>query len=190
MADIPTTEPSEIQAGDTIKWRREDLSDYPASVWSLKYYFVGKNGLFNVTAAADGDKFAVTISAATSAAYVAGDYEWSAYVSKGSGAGLERYQVDSGKLKVKPNVAGYTAAYDNRSHAKKVLDAIEAVIEGRATKDQESYSIAGRQLSRTPIADLLKLRDRYKAEYRRELDAEKINNGLGTGRKILTRFMS
>lgn len=185
MADIPKTEPTEIQAGDTIKWRREDLSDYPASQgWSLNYNFVGQAGRFAVAAAADGDKFAITIAAAISATYTAGIYQWVAKVSKGT----ESYTVDSGTCKVLPDLYAKTAALDGRSHAKKVLDSIEAVIEGRATKDQMSYQIAGRQLSRTPIADLLTLRSRYKAEYSAELKAERIKNGLDTGGRILVRF--
>lgn len=185
MTDTPKTEPSEIQAGDTIKWRREDLSDYPASQgWSLNYNFVGQAGRFAVAAAADGDKFAVAITAATSATYTAGIYQWVAKVSKGT----ESYTVDSGTCKVLLDLYAKTAAFDGRSHAKKVLDSIEAVIEGRATKDQMSYQIAGRQLSRTPITDLLKLRSLYKAEYQREVDAERAANGLGNSRRILVRF--
>ncbi|WP_123711612.1 hypothetical protein [Sinobacterium caligoides] len=51
---------------------------------------------------------------------------------------------------------------DDRTHAKRVLAAIEAVIEKRASRDQMAYSIDSRSLSRTPIADLMLLRDRYK----------------------------
>ncbi len=50
------------------------------------------------------------------------------------------------------------------THAERVLAAIEAVIENRASKDQQSYSIAGRSLTRIPIAELLELRKQYKAE--------------------------
>ena len=54
-------------------------------------------------------------------------------------------------------------------HVRRVIDAIEAVIERRATKDQKSYSIDGRSLERTPIDELLLLRDRYRAEWQRLL---------------------
>jgi hypothetical protein len=68
------------------------------------------------------------------------------------------------------------------------LDAIEATIEGRASKDQESYSIQGRSLARTPIADLILLRGKYKAEYVQMQRAEKLRNGLGHGGNIKVRF--
>lgn len=75
-----------------------------------------------------------------------------------------RTLIESGDLVVTPDPTAIEDGQDLRSHAKKVLDAIEAVLEKRATKDQESHTIAGRSLSRTPIADLLMLRDRYRAE--------------------------
>ena len=37
---------------------------------------------------------------------------------------------------------------DVRTHAEKVFEALEALIEGRPTKDVTSYSIAGRSLTR------------------------------------------
>lgn len=58
--------------------------------------------------------------------------------------------------------------FDVTTHATKVLAAIEAVIEGRATVDQQSYTIEGRTLQRTPMQDLLLLRDRYKREVAQE----------------------
>ena len=77
---------------------------------------------------------------------------------------------------------------DPRSHAKITLDAVEAVIEGRATKDQENYSIAGRSACRTPVADLLSLRDYYRTEFLREQRVERRNKGIGTGARLLARF--
>jgi hypothetical protein len=50
--------------------------------------------------------------------------------------------------------------------------------------------IAGRQLVQTPIPDLIKLRAVYRREYEGELATERIKAGLGSGRKILTRFVS
>ena len=79
---------------------------------------------------------------------------------------------------------------DTRSHAKKVLDAINAVIEGTATEEQESYQIKDRSLKRRSVSELLELRSFYKAEYARELAEERIAQGLGNPNKIRTRFGS
>lgn len=183
---IPTTEPAELRAGDTWEWRREDLAaDYPASAWTLTYRFKNAAGGFEVIAAADGDAFAVTVAAATTAAYAAGTYAWAAQVVSGA----TKKTVDSGTFKVLPNLfAGQaTAASDQRTHARKTLEAVEAVIEGRASLDQEEFQIGGRMLKRMPIADLLRFRAFYKGEVDREQAAEALANGMGVARKIQVR---
>lgn len=183
MTDIPTNEPMSVTAGDTVTWKRS-LSDYLASAgWVLSYTLVNSAGKITITSTADGDDHLVSVLAATTAAWTAGEYSWQAYVTKGA----ERYQVDYGALEILPDFAQQTT-HDGRSHVKTVLDSIEAVIEGRATKDQESYSINGRSLARTSVEQLLVFRDRYKAEYAREVRAERIRNGLGHSGRILTRF--
>lgn len=184
-ADIPTSEPSELRAGDTWQWTRS-IPDFPASIWTLKYRFKGAAGGFEIVSAASGDDYAVTVLAATSAGYAAGDYGWVSWVESGS----DKFTVDSGTSAVLPDYRATSAAtaLDDRSHAAKVLAAIEAVIEGRASKDQDAYEIAGRSLKRTPIQDLLRLRQHYKAEVASEAAAEAIRRGTGSGRRIQFRL--
>jgi len=184
-ADIPTTEPDVLNVGDTWKWTKT-LADYPASVWTLTYRFKSATGGFEITATASGDDHAVNVPYGTTEGYAAGFYSWVASVL----AAGERYIVDSGTCTLNPDYRSgtATAAYDGRTHARTVLDAIESVIEGRATLDQEAYEIAGRSLKRTPIADLLKLRQHYKTEVQSEAMAEAVRNGMGTGRKIQFRL--
>jgi hypothetical protein len=69
-----------------------------------------------------------------------------------------------------------------------MLEAINALLEGRATKDQQSYRIGDRELTRIPVPELLKLRDYYKAEAQRETNAAALASGVGRPRTILTRF--
>ncbi len=187
MADIPTTEPLQIRAGETLQWRREDLTDYPASVWTLKYYLKNAAQHIEITASADGNNHSVTVSAASSGAYVKGIYSWVAYAEKGTSPNIERHEVDAGTMEILPSFANSTA-YDNRSHVKKVLDAIEAAVEGRATRTDLSYTINGRSIQHMNPAELIKWHSHYKQLYQQELSAERIANGLATGRKILTRF--
>ena len=94
--------------------------------------------------------------------------------------------IDDGFLEVIDNYA--TTTSDIRSHAKVVLDAIEAVIENRATIDQQSMSIAGRSLSRMSIDDLLNFRNQYKNEYLRELKKARVKNGSSSGSVIRVKF--
>jgi len=184
--EIPTLEPVEIVAGDLIKWTKTEDSDFLiADSWVLTYAFVMTSYQFEITATDNGDnKHLATITTAVSAKIKKGVYKWQSYITLGS----ERYYVDSGELVVQPNFATLDGGYDSRSHAEKVLESIELTLEGRATKDQSSYTISGRQLSRTPVGDLIMLRDKYKAEVVSERNAERIKKGLGTSSRILTRF--
>jgi len=184
-ADIPENEPLEARAGDTWKWTRS-LSDYPASTWTLYYRFKNETTGFEITASASGDDYSVTVASSTTATVQAGDYAWVAWVVSGA----EKFTIDSGTLKVLPDLrlGTATAPLDTRSHARKALAAIEAVLENRATQDQESYTINGRSLTRTPVAELWKMRSRYKNEVLAEIAADKLANGLGGGRTIGVRF--
>lgn len=179
-AAIPTREPAELVAGDTWSWTRS-LSDYPAGTWTLTYYLRGQAGEISFSASASGTDHLVSVAKATTAGYKAGFYQWEAAVTDGT----TRTTVARGTLTVKPDPANTGAGLDARSHARKVLEAIEAVIEGRATKDQQEYSIGGRMLKRTALADLQKLRANYRAEVFAETQGEAAAKGLGTSRVVV-----
>src|ERR1044071_5619916 len=121
------TEPSLLIAGDTWQWRREDLAgDYPASGgWTLGYQLVNAAQRYAFAAATDGDVFAISVPAATTAGYAPGLYTLGGRVTKST----EKHTVFTGSLRIKPDLAGATAAVDTRSHARKVLEAVEALIE-------------------------------------------------------------
>lgn len=187
--DIPEIEPTEIIQGVTVKWTK-DLSDhYPADGgWTLTYNFRKENGTgagsdaLNKTASADGKKFSVTLST-TETAKTIGKWVWSAFVSKGS----DRYRVDSGSLEIKQDLAGVTATFDGRSDAKKAYDNALAIWKG--VTETGAYTIGGRTWTGRDLPQIIAYVDRCKADYSRELQAERIANGEGSRRKILTRFV-
>lgn len=185
---VPDNEPSFIRAGDTTSWNKDVAPDYPATDgWSLLYTLTLQSDFtkrLQITATANGAAFLATLTAAQTAALTPGIYNLFGHVSKAS----DRYQIYHGTIEVKPNLAALTSG-DYRSTVKKTLDAIEAVLLGRAALDQQSMEINGRRLDRTSIPDLITLRDRFKAEYVSERNAERIANGLGSRSKVLTRFV-
>jgi hypothetical protein len=178
MTDLSADIPAELRAGDTAKWQRS-FSDYPASAgWVLAYTIAGTGGVFTASATANGDAFEVTISAATTDAWPAGRYQITEYVSKDG----ERFTLNTQPLRVLANLVGASPG-DTRSHAQKMLDAIEAWLESKAPT-AASVEIAGRKISNYPLADLLALRSKYKFEVSQE-------TGLATGKrgsKLLVRF--
>lgn len=171
--------PVTIIAGDSVSWVRE-LSDYPAGVWTLTYIFSNATHSFTVSTTASGTAHAAAVLAATSGAYTAGRYRWHARVTDGTAV----HTVEDGWLTVKPNPAGSNV--DWRSHARKMLDAIEATLEGNATKGQldlVSYSIGGEVSLTRDREQLLKLR----AQYTLELAGEEGSAQLGK-RNLYLRF--
>lgn len=179
---MDTREPTSIVSGDTVTFQK-DLADYPASTWTLKYTVAGAS-VNTYTAAASGDSHLVTIAASATATFAAGDYLLTGYVEKDS----ERHTVYSGSLTVKADPTGISAGYDPRTHAKKTLDAIEAVIAGRAGSDVSAYTIGGRSLTKIPIPELVQLRQVYKGEVAREKRAARIAAGQGGGGQVRVRF--
>lgn len=182
MADIPTIEPTTANAGDTWRWTRT-LADYPASAgWALSYTLINAAAKITINASASGDDHAVTVSAATTAGYAAGSYDWRARVSRAG----EVYTVGEGRITMRNAFGG--ATFDARSHARKTLEAIEAVIEGRASSEVSYYMIGNRQLRYMTPAELLTLRDKYRAEVAREDAAAAVAAGLPDKRRVFVRF--
>jgi len=184
MTDIPSTEPASFTQGEYVQWTRT-LDDYPATSWTLSYSLVKSSVQITFNATASGTDHLVTLTTSTTADYTAGIYKWQAHVDNGSG---ERYLVDEGSMEILLDFAQQTSGYDDRSHVKQVLDALEATILKRATKDQGATVIAGEILSKMPIHRVLEFYDKYKALYAQEQAAENIANGLGHSGNVLVRF--
>lgn len=175
------SEPTTIHAGDTWEWTRTE-AEYPAGTWSLTYHLRNASAAYNVTATADGTTHSVSVPAATTATYKPGRYDWIARVTDGT----DTFTVDTGSLTILPNL-GATGAQDGRSYERRVLDAIEAVLEGRASHDQASYSIGNRSLSRMSIAELMTFRDKFKAAVLKQEREARLAKGLGVPR-VQVRF--
>jgi hypothetical protein len=181
---ILSIEPAVITAGDTITWSRS-LPDYPASGgWVLHYALRGPVAIDVTAAAGIGSEHLVTITALISASYTDGVYTVQGYVTNGT----SRVTIYSGQIIIQPDLVQAAAGYDGRSHVKRVLDSIEAVIEGRASKGDQQITIDGTTLVKMTATELLDLRTRYNVEYRKEQQVARIAQGKNSGRKIVTRF--
>jgi hypothetical protein len=165
-AAIPTIEPQQVRAGDTLRWTRS-FGDYPASDgWVLTYRLINAAQKYDIAAITDSDGrgFDVVIPAATSKTYAPGDYSWVATVTKA--ATSERVTVAQGRITVLPDLAAQAGAFDPRSANQQVLDGIEAMLAGRT--DVQEYTIGTRSIKRMPITELLAWRSVYVMKVRRE----------------------
>lgn len=172
--------PDAITAGVTLD-HAVTLTAYQAPDWGLALILRGPQSI-DLTAVAEETQHRFAVSAAVTATWAPGVYWFSLRATQGAEVAL----IDEGQITVRADLAQIDGAHDGRSHVEKVLSAIEAVIEGRAAIDQQRYVINNRELWRTPIADLLLLRSKYRDELRRMQNAARGQSLLG--RKIKVRL--
>lgn len=172
-----TAMPETITAGLTVKYTVTH-SDYPASDgWALKLYLAGISVITPINGNASGDAFAVTLSSAVTATLKAGTYTWRELVTKSG----ETYEAASGVVRVLPDIA-QAGAGDFQSADEKMLAIVEAALEGRLSQDMESYSIAGRAVTKIPASELLAIRSQLKAAVAARARGDK------WGRTVKVRF--
>lgn len=175
-------EPTELRAGLTATWT-ESISDYPATDYTLKYNLVNATVNKAIVCTASGNDHVATLASTES--LTAGEYTWQSYVVSIADATI-KYFIASGKITILGSFL--TGNTDFRTHARTTLDAIEAVIESRATKSQQSISIGGRSVVNMTFEELIKARSHYAYMVKQEETAAKIAAGLEVGNKILVRF--
>lgn len=157
------------------------LTAYPASAWVLTLSLRGPSAI-TVVGIPDDEKHRLRATATTTGEWIPGDYWFVARVADEAGTVVE---VESGQITITPDLVAAGAGYDGSTHAQRTLAAIEAVLEKRATLDQERYKINNRELWRTPISELLVLRDRYRAQVKMEA---KVKRGDLFGSAVRVRF--
>ncbi len=175
--------PVVFTVGETVEW--ETYLDYylPKDGWQLIYIFRNFDNSFEVTAKGKEDHYLVQLTSEVTSQYRPANYWWQARVVRDD----KQHFVDNGELVIKANLA-LLDSYDGREHVQKTLDALEATILGKASRDQLSYSISGRSISRLSPSELLKWRDVYKGEYIRILKEQQIAKGLARNSLIKVRF--
>lgn len=182
----PTKEPDLLYTGDTWSWQRE-LADYsPADGWTLKYVLINAAARIAITAATSGSAHLVSVAASTTDDYTAGTYTWQAYVEKAG----ERHTVGQGTVTVRTGLFSAAAGAEMRSQARIALDAATTALATYTASNGHvsEYEIAGRKMRFRSIKELRELVNYWAREVQREADAENIRRGLGTSRKVFTRF--
>lgn len=181
--------PASFTVGDTLT-ATVTSKEYPASKgWALQFTITNGESTKTAAATADGDNYAINVPAATTATWSAGAYTFTLAVTNASG---ERHTIANGPIKLTPNLAS-GAPFDARSHARKILDAIEAYLENQATNGQMEIletQFDMRRMKREGKAEFIKLRNLYRAEVLAEEQAARAAQGLSTGKTLRVRFQN
>ena len=186
--DLLTNEPTVIRAGDSVAWTRE-LPEYSAADgWALKYRLLYASGTaVDIASTGAGTLHTVSLTAANTAAYIAGSATLVGYVEKGAGASLERATLESTPITILPNLVT-AATHDGRSANQIALANAKAALAAYMSKGQlhvAEYNIAGRQMkfrSSTEITDLIA---HYEREVFKETALLAAVNGVSAGRVVV-----
>jgi len=186
--NAPKEVPRAIVIGDLVQFKLTQFSsDYPNTSHSMTFMArsgTGANVEFSIAATNSGDDYLFAASSNATAAFTAGLYHYQIEVLETSSN--NRLILDQGELDVTVDLD--VNAVDPRTHAEKMLQKIEAVLENRADADVSSYSIAGRSLTKMSPEELLTWRDNYRREvkaHRRKLD---VKHGRRTSSTVVMRF--
>ena len=186
--NAPTEVPDTIVVGDFVQFKLTKYSsDYANTAHTMAFIAragTGANVEFTITATNSGDDYLFSAASTVTADYTAGHYHYQIEVVETSSS--NRLILDQGEIDVEFDLDVNNV--DPRTHAEKMLQKIEAVLENRADGDLSSYSIAGRSLTKMSPEELLQWRDYYRREVRvhkRKLD---MKHGRKTGSTILMRF--
>lgn len=159
--------PARLYAGDSWAWEIPDPDAYPSYAYALSYALAPEAGGTVVAVEAEAPSLvavAFKVAATLTAPLAPGRWRWSLFAAD---IALDiRAVLAGGTFDLLPDPL--TATGDARSAARRIFDAIDATIEGKVTKDAQSYAIEGRTIARMPLPDLLAARDRYARIVRRE----------------------
>jgi hypothetical protein len=179
--------PLQIRIGDTVKWSEPAVGDYSAPTYTRTVSLRQATGsiTIDVVGVANGSGWDFTLTAAQSATLAAGDVYAQDYVTLGG----ERYTLADGTIKALGNLAAAAGAFDGRLQSEKDLAAVQAAIRAKiAGGDVQEYSIGGRSLKKIPVADLIALENKLKADVASEKRAARVAAGLPSGRNLFVRF--
>lgn len=175
-----------ILAGDTL-----DVSvtvpDYPASAgWTLTYSLRGP-GRIDLVAVADGDDYLVQATAELTAAWLPGQYAYTATVSKDD----ERYTVSSGSSTVTADLTQVQEGYDPRTVAERALaDAEAALAAYNSSRGMvKKYAIGSRSMEFNTASEIMGLISYWRMRVANEQARSSIAQGLGNPRHLKVRFV-
>lgn len=175
--------PASLVAGDSLQWTRV-IADYSADDgWSVSTHFrTDRGGRLEVEMSGSGTTWTGTLTGAQTAILQPGVISWHVVVSKTT----DRVTIANGEIRILPD----PMADREPTHAERMLEAIESLIEGRLSRDAaERYTINGQSIDRMTSEDIRKWRDYYRSEVAAQRNRDRQFRGGVSRRIVRTRFV-
>lgn len=152
--------PRNIVAGDSIEWI-DYFEDYLSPGWSLKYVLICPLTKIEVVSVADAETngHLFSIPSTTTDSWQPGDYHYQVFATSGSdrktvGRGFFTIEIDFSKQE----------KHDARPWLDRVIAALKASIEGRASSSQLLFEIAGSRIEHISHLDQRELLNGYRKD--------------------------
>ena len=175
-----------LYAGINWKWT-ESFNDYPASQYDSDLIIKkGTDDAKTFKTEKDGDSFIRSLSKGTTTNLPSGRYQFQyvfTYISDGSTDVPKGFE---GSIEI--NAILSSATYDTRTHNLKMLEALQATLEGRASMEFLNLSYKGRSLQLLTMQELRDAINYYQDEIEKDNRQEQMDAGEITGGKLLIGF--
>lgn len=179
-------------SGATESWT-ECHRSYPSDEWTLSLHLRGSAAL-DVDATAKEDKtYAIELTAASGDPLTplpVGTFYWQTKVTNIADSTIKKF-IDSGSIQVLADLSNPALeTFDGRSKAQIMVEAIDAVMTKKATRDQQSFTIGQRTLQRMTPEALIHWRQYYAAIVSAERTQKRIEEGGSPFETIYVEFTS
>lgn len=183
---IPTCEPADIVACDSVWWNLTDGRYPPSEGWVLSYAFVGPTsfqlGTDEITVDAETDSYQVRVPTSKTAVQP-GTYRWyRIFANAGTGERHAEAAVGATVIRANPVTAGNV-----QTRAETMLAAYQAAHDAILSGQAKAYSVEGRAVTKQDLDFLARQIGIYSDKVRRERAAAR-NGGPVFGRTVAVRF--
>lgn len=174
--------------GDSLNFTTSVADYLPSDGWTLKFRLIPRvsGAAISITTTqdtTDSSLHRAQVTAATTAAWAAGIFNWASWVEKAA----EKYSVSQGVITLRADPRTSSAPYDLRSDAQIALDQARAAFAGWSPTTK-SYQIAGREMVFNSAAEILSVISYWENQVLAETNAAGMAAGLKSRRKVMVRL--
>lgn len=164
MTTLPESPPTRAHAGASWSWTFQHDADRPAPTWAVSYSIVGKTRLEwdQTWVTVDGQLSTIAIPFAATEGLAGGTYD----VTQIEETSTERKMTTLAPIAVLPNPLNVVGGKTKAARLEALIEACDALLEGRATDGMQSFMVFGRQLMSYPLSEIRGLKKGYEDQLR------------------------